>query len=62
MQECEAGRTMLDVIFKPWVSGEEISTRPNYGRDTINYDWKSSSLFWELNKELFWLLLFAAGV
>ena len=51
VQECSAGSRLLDVIFKPFVSGEKLASRPNYGRTTEMYSWERCAKFWELNKD-----------
>lgn len=52
VQECSAGGKLLDSIWKPFVSGEELSSRPNFGRTTEMYSWANAATFWELNVEL----------
>lgn len=43
---------LLDAIWKPFVSGEELASRPNYGRVTDMYEWSCCGKFWECNLEL----------
>ncbi len=51
VQECPAGARLLEDIWKPWVGGEELASRPNYGKDTEQYDWANAGKFWEINRE-----------
>ena len=39
----------MEDIFKKWVSGDLLETRPNYGIETVYYAWDKCAKFWEMN-------------
>ena len=43
VQECPARSRRLDSFWKPFVSGEELASRPNYGTTTDMYAWGSTA-------------------
>jgi len=49
IQECLGGAPLLEDIFKKWVSGDLVETRPNYGVETVYYAWDRCAKFWEMN-------------
>jgi hypothetical protein len=51
LEECRAGGKLLDEIFKAFVSGEDLASRPNYGRVTDMVSFGSAAKFWEINKD-----------
>eukprot|EP00971_Amphidinium_carterae_P042674 838801-Amphidinium_carterae.1 len=49
VQECNGGAPLIEDIFKKFVSGEKLATRPNYGVNTEYFSWSHCGKFWEMN-------------
>ena len=49
VQECDGGRRLIDATWKPFISGEELASRPNYGKETKMHSWENTAKFWEIN-------------
>ena len=49
VQECNGGAPLIEDIFKKFVSGEKLATRPNYGISTEYFSWSRCGKFWEMN-------------
>ena len=49
VQECEAGKPLLEEVWKKFSSGEKIACRPLYGKTTQYYRWTACAKYWETN-------------
>ena len=50
VQECQPGAPLMEDIWKKWISGEKIATRPLYGLSTVYHRWNLCGKFWEVNE------------
>ena len=51
-QECQAGLALIEDVWKKVVSGEWLSVRPLYGRQTENVKFDCAGKWWECNRTL----------